>query len=79
MSIYLQMSLLICIFVYKHKNRKTMARIKLLNGDVLYTEESAKDIATMLGLPMTKARGYIVVTLNVKSVYIMVSAIVSFM
>ena len=55
-----------------------MATIKLLNGEVPYAKESAKDIATMLRLPTTKAHGYIVVTINEKAVYIMVHAIASF-
>ena len=55
-----------------------MATINLLNGDVLYAKESAKDIAQMLRMPTTKAHGYIVVTINAKAVYIMVHAIASF-
>ena len=55
-----------------------MAKINLLNGDVLYAQESVKRVSEMLSLPMTKAHGYIVVTINAKPVYIMVSAIASF-
>lgn len=55
-----------------------MAKINLLNGDFWCAQESAKMVSEMLSLPMTKAHGYIVVTINAKPVYIMVSAIASF-
>lgn len=66
------------VYLYINKNSKTMAKINLLNGDVLYTQESAKRVSEMLSLRMTEAHGYIVVTINAKPVYIMVSAIASF-
>lgn len=55
-----------------------MAKINLLNGDIWCVNESPKRVSEMLSLPMTKAHGYIVVTVNAKPVYIMVSAIASF-